>query len=215
MQAILFDWDGTLADSLEGFYLANAAVMRRFGLQFDRRRYREVYTPDWRQFYLRLGIPLDRLEEANELWTDAFVPAAQPMPGALEALAALADSGLRLGLVTATNRSIVQPQIERFGMAELFDVLVCGDEAPAMKPDPAPLRQALEALGLLDRPAGTTYVGDAPDDMRMARAVGSRAVGVPSMLGAEAELRAAGADEVQPSVAIWVAGLLGRPIAAA
>ena len=97
------------------------------------------------------------------------------MPGAPEALAALADSGLRLGLVTATNRSIVQPQIERFGMAELFEVLVCGDEAPAMKPDPAPLRQALEALGLLDHPAGTTYVGDAPDDMRMARAVGSRA----------------------------------------
>lgn len=215
MQAILFDWDGTLADSLEGFYLANAAVMARFGLPFDRRRYRAAYTADWRVFYLRLGIPDDRLEEANELWTAAFVPAARPMPGALEALEALAAHGLRLGLVTATGRSIVEPQLERFGMSELLALRVCAEDAPAMKPDPAPLRQALDALGMLDRPADTTYVGDAPDDMRMARTVGARAIAVPSMLGGEAELRAAGADEIHPSVAAWVASLLGRPTVAA
>ncbi len=214
MKAILFDWDGTLADSLESFYTANATVMEAFGLPFDRVRYREAYTPDWRAFYVRLGIPPDRVEEANAIWARAFVPAASPIDGAREALARLSAEGLRLGLVTATGRSIVVPQIERFGMADLLDVLVCGDEAGPLKPHPASLRQALAGLGVGD-PDDAAYVGDAPDDMRMARAVGTRAIGVPSMLGDATSLRAAGADELHASVADFVADLLGRPTAAA
>ena len=68
MQAILFDWDGTLVDSLGAFHHANAAVMASFGLPFDEALYRRNYVPDWRQMYLRLGVPGDRLDEANELW---------------------------------------------------------------------------------------------------------------------------------------------------
>jgi len=60
-----------------------------------------------------------------------------------------------------------------------------------------------------DRPEHAIYVGDAPDDMRMARAVGARSVGIVSTLGTAADLRAAGAGEVAPSVADWVDGFLG------
>ncbi|EFK97063.1 hypothetical protein LDC_0906 [sediment metagenome] len=66
-------------------------------------------------------------------------------------------------------------------------------------------------LGLGPTAAGTAYVGDAFDDMRMARAAGARAVGIGSVLGDEASLRAAGADETAPSVAAWVDRLLGPP----
>ena len=52
------------------------------------------------------------------------------------------------------------------------------------------------------------YVGDAPDDMRMARAVGARAIGIESILGERGELEAAGAAEVAASVPGWVAAFL-------
>jgi phosphoglycolate phosphatase-like HAD superfamily hydrolase len=58
-------------------------------------------------------------------------------------------------------------------------------------------------------PERVAYVGDAPTDMRMARAVGVRAIGIESVLGDPDELREAGADEVAPSVAAWVDGYLG------
>ncbi len=89
-------------------------------------------------------------------------------------------------------------------MAELLTTRVFGDDLAVHKPDPAPLRMALDLLDLADRPAEVAYVGDAPTDMEMARAVGVRAVGIMSVIGDPAELRAAGAVEVAPSVVSWV-----------
>jgi HAD superfamily hydrolase (TIGR01509 family) len=210
MQAVIFDWDGTLVDSLGGLYRANVAVMAAFDLPFDRDLYRLHYAPDWRRMYRSLGVPRERLDEANALWHETFTAdvSAQAFTGSRTALARLHDAGYRLGLVTAGDRHIVGPQVLRFGMEELLAVCVYGDDLPVHKPDPAPLRVALDALGVADQPAAAAYVGDAPDDMRMARTAGTRAIGIASILGDPDELRAAGADEVAPSVEAWVDDLL-------
>lgn len=206
MQAILFDWDGTLVDSLGAFHRANATVMASFGLPFDEVLYRRHYVPDWRLMYLRLGVSGDRLDEANELWHATFATDADVIAfeGVAAALGRLRDAGQELGLVTAGDRAIVVPQLERTGLAELLPTRVFGDDLPVHKPDPAPLRKALELLDLADRPDEVAYVGDAPTDMEMARAVGVRPVGIVSVIGDPGELRAAGADEVASSVVAWV-----------
>ena len=207
MQAILFDWDGTLVDSLGAFHQANATVMASFGLPFDEVLYRRHYVPDWRLMYLRLGVPGDRLDEANELWHATFATGGDDVvafEGVSGALGRLRDAGKELGIVTAGHRAVVVPQLERTGLAELLTTLVFGDDLAVHKPDPAPLRMALDLLDLADRPAEVAYVGDAPTDMEMARAVGVRAVGIMSVIGDPAELRAAGAVEVAPSVVSWV-----------
>lgn len=211
MQAILFDWDGTLVDSLGAFHRANAAVMASFGLPFDEVLYRRNYVPDWRLMYLRLGVPDDRLDEANRLWHETFATDGDDViafDGVGPALERLRDAGRRLGIVTAGHRAIVVPQLERTGLGELLTIRVFGDDQAEDKPDPAPLRKALELLDLADRPDEVAYVGDAPTDMEMARAVGVRAIGITSVLGDPDELRAAGAAEVAPSVVDWVDGFL-------
>jgi len=216
VKAILFDWDGTLVDSLDSLYEANALVMRAFGVPFDPDLYRRLYTADWREMYRRLGIVAERLDEANELWMAAFDRGAGAIlfAGVERALRRLTGAGYRLGLITAGDRAIVNPQIQRLGLNELLTVRVFGDDLPVHKPDPAPLRRALGELGLLDDPAEVAYVGDAPDDMRMARTVGARAVGIASTLGDPAMLRAAGAAEVASTVSEWVGRLLADSTAA-
>jgi HAD superfamily hydrolase (TIGR01509 family) len=210
MQAILFDWDGTLVDSLSAFHRANATVMASFGLPFDEVLYRRNYVPDWRLMYLRLGVPGDRIDEANQLWHATFATDADVIAfdGVAAALERLRDAGQRLGIVTAGDRAIVVPQLERTGLGELLTTRVFGDDHAVHKPDPAPLRKALELLDLTDRPDEVAYVGDAPTDMEMARAVGVHAIGITSVLGDPDELRAAGAAEVAPSVVDWVDGFL-------
>jgi phosphoglycolate phosphatase-like HAD superfamily hydrolase len=207
VEAILFDWDGTLVDSLGAFHVANAAVMAAFGLPFDEAVYRRHYVPDWRQMYVRLGIPADRLDEANALWETTFAEGSDPLvafDGAAEALASLRATGAVLGIVTAGHRDVVEPQLERTGLGPLLPVRVFGDDLPVHKPDPAPLRRALQLAGHGHRPATSIYVGDAPTDMQMAVTAGARGVGIESVLGDRDELRAAGASEVAPSVVVWV-----------
>jgi hypothetical protein len=87
----------------------------------------------------------------------------------------------------------VEPQLSRTGLGPLLPVRVFGDDLAVHKPDPAPLRRALELLGLDASPDEVAYVGDAPTDMRMARAVGVRAIGIASVVGDPHELREAGA----------------------
>jgi HAD superfamily hydrolase (TIGR01509 family) len=215
MVAICFDWDGTLADSLDTFFRANRRLLAVYGRPFDVDRYRRAYSPDWRRLYRRLGIPPHRLAEANALWQRHFDPSgARLVPGVADALRALVRARARIGIVTATRRAIVKPQLERFGLADLVEVLVTVDDTPATKPDPAPLRLALARFGLspddLTDRASVWYVGDAPDDMRMARRLGVPAIGIPSILSRPASLRAAGAVEIWPSVPAWAASFLAR-----
>ncbi len=213
MDAVLFDWDGTLVDSLDTFYRANAEVMAAFGLPFDRAAYRRHYAADWRVLYRRLGVPDERMPEAQAVWQRHFrVDGTRVFDGNVEALSALASAGYRLGLVTATSRALVEPLLARFDLGGLLAVRVFGDDMDVHKPDPGPLRLALDRLGLADRPDRVVYVGDAPDDMRMARAVGVRAIGIESILADGDALRAAGADDVHPTVRAWAETFLERPI---
>ncbi|HYN68802.1 MAG TPA: HAD family hydrolase [Candidatus Eisenbacteria bacterium] len=211
MDAIVFDWDGTLVDTLPAMLGANAQVLSEYGLPFDEDRYRSVYTPDWRAMYLRLGVPESTIPAAGARWLELYsaILTLEPFAGAEAALRRLSAVGHVMGIVTAGDRAVVERQLERFGLSELLPVRVCGDDDIAAKPHPAPLLRALEQLGALERAEHATYVGDAPDDMRLARAVGARGIGIVSILGTAEELVAAGAAEVHPSVAAWVDAFLG------
>lgn len=213
MDAIVFDWDGTLIDSLAAVFDANSKVLSEYGVAFDDERYRAAYTPDWRIMYQRLGLPDAALEPAGERWLELYreTDAADLLPGAGDALRRLADAGFVLGLVTAGDRDVVEGQLDRLGVAGLLPIRVFGNDDVAAKPHPDPLLRALRQLDRSDRAHLARYVGDVPDDMRMARAVGALGIGIESAIGAHAELVAAGAAAVYPSVSAFVDDLLGVP----
>ncbi|HEX8026581.1 MAG TPA: HAD family hydrolase [Candidatus Limnocylindrales bacterium] len=211
MDAVIFDWDGTLVDSLPAIFRANVEVLSEYDVPFDAELYRRHYVPDWRLMYERLGVPSRHLEAAGARWRELYASVDLPAPflGVPEALARLSAAGKVLGLVTAGDREVVEDQLDKLGLSALIPIRVCGSDDIASKPHPDPLLLAIAGLGLEGRPRDVAYIGDAPDDMRMARAVGTRAIGIVSTLGTEVDLLAAGADEVAPSVAVWVDRLLG------
>ncbi|HEY2917045.1 MAG TPA: HAD-IA family hydrolase [Candidatus Limnocylindrales bacterium] len=209
MRAVVFDWDGTLVDTLPAILRANVTVLEAYGLPFDEARYRIAYAPDWRLMYRRLGVPEEALEQAGARWLELYraAGALAPFPGVADALRRLATAGYGLGLVTAGHRSVVEEQLRRFGLDDVLRVRVCGDDRLAAKPDPEPLRRALTELDAGDGPV--IYVGDAPDDMRLAGAVGATGIGIEGLLATAEDLLAAGAASVHPSVVAWVDSFLG------
>jgi phosphoglycolate phosphatase-like HAD superfamily hydrolase len=70
----------------------------------------------------------------------------------------------------------VRRQLREHEVSAMFRTKVCSEDAPHRKPHPAPLRMALERLGL--SPKVCVYVGDAPEDIEMAHRAGMRAIGV-------------------------------------
>ena len=208
---MVFDWDGTLVDTLPAITRANAEVLESYGLHYDDAAYRAVYSPDWRGMYRRLGLPDAVIEEAGLRWLGAYralMGEASAFPGVGAALDRLQAAGFTMGLVTAGDRVVVEHQLRATGLERHLQVRVCGDDMPFTKPHPAPLLRALDELGFRGRPERSIYVGDAPDDMRMARTVGARGVGIESILGERNDLVAAGAAEVAPSVTTWVESFL-------
>src|SRR4051794_41639557 len=72
MSTIVFEWDGTLLDSMDALYQANVAVMDAFGLPFDESLYRHHFAADWRFFYNRPRGPGDMVQAVERLSRWAF-----------------------------------------------------------------------------------------------------------------------------------------------
>jgi HAD superfamily hydrolase (TIGR01509 family) len=204
--AALFDWDGTIADSMAMVYRANVRALASVGITLDRRWFRERYTPDWRRSYLELGVLEEQLDEVAERWAAEMLRATpRALPWARGGLRRLRRNGVRLGLVTASVRAVVEPGIVRLGLGDTFEIAVFADDVARTKPQPDGLRLALEALGV--SAADTVYVGDAPADLEMARAVGAPFVAVGRTTSAST-FAAGGVDRVWPGVGAWADHLL-------
>ncbi|TDL83497.1 phosphoglycolate phosphatase [Palleronia sediminis] len=87
-------------------------------------------------------------------------------PGAVEAIDALRAAGHRLGICTNKPVGPLAAVLDAFDLARRFEVSIGGDTLPVRKPDPAPLRAALEALGK----GPCLFVGDSETDAETARA---------------------------------------------
>lgn len=207
--AALFDWDGTIVDSLPLIYRANVVVLGELGIRLDRAWFRERYTPDWRRAYRELGVPEDAWERLSVRWTEEMQRRRpRALPWARPGLRRLRRHGVRLGLVTASTRGVVEPNLARLNLEGVFGAMLFADDVRNGKPHPEALLRALELLGVAA--ADAVYVGDTVTDLDMARAAGTRFVAVGTTTAPDA-FREAGVRRVWPGVGAWVEELLDRP----
>jgi pyrophosphatase PpaX len=176
---VLFDLDGTVIDS-------GAIILA--SMRHAAREVLGVEVPD-EQLMAAVGGPgleaqMQALspERADELVT-VYRAHNEPLHDELvccagmdEVLVQLKDEGRRLGIVTAKRRQTVELAFARIPIEHLFETVVGGDETKKHKPDPEPLLLALERLGAA--PDDAVYVGDAPFDVKAAKAAGLYSVGV-------------------------------------
>ena len=104
------------------------------------------------------------------------------------------------GLVTASTRGVVEPNIIRLNLDGVFETAYYADDVELSKPHPEALLRALDELGVAA--ADTVYIGDTTVDLEMARAAGVpfAAVGTTT---AEATFRSAGVERSWPGVGAW------------
>lgn len=203
LRAVLFDFDGTLADSIPHIRASfQHAVREVLGRELpDEVLLRNVGMPLAQQ----MRILVDDEEVASRLLASyrAFNHAThdemvRAFPGAHDVLAAIRAGGARVGLVTSKSRPIAERGIRLLGMEDAFDAVVTADDVEAHKPDPTPV---LHALALLDVDArDAAYVGDSPADVASAKAAGAWAVAATWGVAPRERLIEAGPDLVVDSL---------------
>jgi phosphoglycolate phosphatase len=208
MARIVFDLDGTLIDSAPDIRaLANQLLAAEGAAELSLAETHRFIGNGAAVFVARMraarAIPdseQDRLLAAFHAGYDTARDLTRPYPGVVAALDALAREGHRLGICTNKPLRPCRAVLAHLGLLDRFAVTVGGDSAPALKPDPAPLRMAFAALG--EGPA--LYVGDSETDAETA----ARA-GVPFLLFTEGYRRGPAAAMAQAAAFADFAALPG------
>ena len=206
----MFDWDGTLLDSAETTFRCYRTLFAPYGIDFTRELFTRTYAPDWYRTYEGIGLAPGLWREADSRWLEIYRgESCGLVSGAKEALAQIASTDVRAGLVTSGSRPRIEADLDRLGLAGAFAAVVCGDDAAQKKPHPEALHAALSRLEISAPDAA--YVGDSPEDVAMARAADVFAVGVEGAFPNVEALRESRPDLLARDLAHAVQALLAEP----
>ena len=189
LQGVLFDWDGTLIDSYRADASAYLAMFKEMGIPWGIAELERHYSPNWYQVYRAAKLPHRLWKQADRVWRRHYAKHRPKLMSATRAVLETIRTKHLLGLVTSGDRDRVARQLREFRLTRLFSARVCSGDTRRKKPHPEPLRLALRQMEL--RAACCVYVGDAPQDVEMARRAGVRAIGVLGPFPTEKRLRAA------------------------
>ena len=174
---LLFDLDGTLADSFRPIRESFNHMLRRFGMR------REL---SYQESLKLVGGPLEesvaRLLPAEDVafgtalfrehYASIYLDLTVPMPGATLLLEKMAERGLPQGVITNKLGSSARAIVRHFGWDRHLSLCLGEGDGLPLKPDPAMILSAAHQFGM--SPDQILFVGDSPYDFGAARKAGSR-----------------------------------------
>ncbi len=180
---VFFDLDGTLADTVELILHSYRHTMEsHLGEALpDERWLATMGTPlrdQLRAFARDDGEAAAMLETYTAFQRGVHDEMVRPFPGAASVLSALRSRGARLAVVTSKRNAVARRTMEVCGLWGAVDFVVGADDVVRGKPDPEPVRRALEALELGERAPDVLFVGDSPYDLISGRTAGTRTAAV-------------------------------------
>ena len=185
-EAVLFDLDGTLADTLPDLADALSAAVGDCGDgtgtgaaagPVDETRLRSLISRGGREMVASVLAPdadQGRLDRARHRflarYRERIAVRTRLFPGIESVLGTLEGCGVRWGVVTNKHAWLTEPLLESLGLHRRAACVVSGDSTAQPKPHPAPLLLACERLSIA--PDAAVYVGDSRSDIESGRAAG-------------------------------------------
>jgi phosphoglycolate phosphatase len=202
-EAVVFDFDGTLVDSLQDIAAATNRVLAQRGFPphpLDAYRY---FVGDGMEMLVRRALPPEYgddetvaalLPDVRQDYAAHSLERTALYPGIADLLDALATRDVPIAILTNKPHKHTLPMVERLLPRWRFAAVLGAAPGLPRKPDPTGALRVARATGVV--PAHWRYLGDTGTDMRTARAAGMTAVGVLWGFRAAEELRAAGAHHL-------------------
>lgn len=212
MQALLLDLDGTILDTARDLMTATNRTLAELGRpEVDEARVRG-WIGDGVRALVRSALEATggadgaALEEAHERFMvhygQCFADESAPFPGVVEVLAKAREAGVPAAVITNKAAAFTEPLLEATGLRPYLAVVVSGDTVANKKPDPEPVRHALEAMGA--EAGRSVLVGDSANDVNAGLAAGCQVVCVTYGYNRGADVHQLGADRVvETFAAVW------------
>lgn len=199
-QAMVFDLDGTLVDTVETRIAAWLRTFEEHGIPAGREQVARLIGSDGRRVARLVaeaaGMPIDAERadaidrRSGEIYSELNTN-PRPLPGAIELLRALDERGLPWAIATSSRPEQVGASIDALKLARR-PTIVDGSQVENAKPAPDLLLAAATKLGV--EPLRSWYVGDSIWDVQAALAAGMQAIGVASGSATTGDLEEAGAQ---------------------
>ncbi len=184
LKAILFDLDGTLANTDPLHFKIWQEILQTYNQEIDHPFYKtyisgrqnpQIIQDLIPQLSVQEGVELAEYKEARfrEIAVDL-----KPMAGLMEMLAWMETEGLKKAVVTNAPRENAEFMLEVLQLTERFEFVVLGEEMIAGKPDPAPYQYALDRFQI--QASEAIVFEDSPSGIRSGVAAGIETIGVAS-----------------------------------
>lgn len=180
VKAVLFDLDGTLADTSPDMTVALNKLLTKYGRQSLEYELVRKNTSRGSVAMIQLGFD-ETLEEKHsnqlrneflQLYADDLCNQTQLFPGVAELLDTLDKSNIPWGIVTNKPGMLAEPLVQQLNIAFRAVCMVSGDSLSRRKPDPDQLHHAANMLGISEE--DTIYMGDDPRDVQAGKAAGMK-----------------------------------------
>ena len=176
--SILFDFDGTLANTnglVMGSWKHAFRVLRNIEQSEDviKKTFGEPLGVSMQKFFPEVPV-----EEAIEIYRshqkDIFEELIEPFPGMVELIKGLKARSYKVAITTSRLGNSTMVGLRKFGLDDVFDVIVTANDTTKHKPDPEPVLITLEKLGAKSEEA--LMIGDSMFDIKCAHNAGVKAV---------------------------------------
>ena len=196
---ILFDFDGTLYDTVEGIEKSAQYALEKLGVSASLEELRCFAGPPLVDIFMEMyGFSHEKAWEARGLFQERYIPIgvyeSRPFPGMLEFLSALKKRGLTLAVATSKPLELAEQLLRSAGMRELFTVVHGSTLGGNNNSKQAVVEGVIADLGA--EKEDCVLIGDTKYDVAGAHAAGIACIGVRYGYAAPGELEAAGADAI-------------------
>lgn len=182
-EAVLFDLDGTLLDTLDDMLAALNFCLEQHGIELlDAARAKSLIGHGVDRFLASALGPahqhvLGSMTASYDRYLERFgFERTRPYPGVVQLVQNLGQRGLALAVVTNKREAAARAMLDTFFEKGAFREIRGAREGFPLKPDPAPARVVLEALRV--SPAQSVVVGDTEIDIALAEALGAASIAV-------------------------------------
>lgn len=168
--AVLFDWDGCLADTLSIWLSSYRDLCHQRGLYPTDKQITDQFG-EW-DGCLKLGVTdIEQYRRQLDQMTRARMKLLGLYPNVKQTLTTISRLKMPMAIVTSSRADKIIPTLKRHRIDHYFKVIVDMEMVTERKPDPEPINKALELLGIAQRDSkNVLMVGDSPKDILASRA---------------------------------------------